>query len=115
MLKAAIALALLCSGIIAAQAKPSLLVSPAPGVLCDPYVCADAAGLSPPLTEKYLGKKAADQVFQQGPFDLTQFTFANGIFCDVQERLCRANRYYGADGKHDGAVSKKYTKLLFGG
>jgi hypothetical protein len=71
-------------------------------------------GISRLLTEKYLGKKAADAAFQQGPFDLTAFTFANGIFCDVKEHLCRENRYYGADGKQDAAVSKKYTALLFG-
>lgn len=113
--RASVALALLLgSAVITAQAQQPALLSPAPGVLCDQYVCADATGISQPLTEKYLGKKAADEVFRQGPFDVTEFTFANGIFCDVKEHLCRENRYYGANGKHDGAVSKKYTDLLFG-
>jgi hypothetical protein len=50
----------------------------------------------------------------QGDFDPTEFTFANGIFCDVKERLCREDRYYGEGGKRTGAVSRKYTELLFG-
>nr|WP_280137519.1 YcgJ family protein [Ensifer sp. Root31] len=36
------------------------------------------------------------------------------MFCDVKERLCREDRYYGANGQRSGAVSKKYTKVLFG-
>lgn len=94
-------------------AKPAQLKSPQSGVLCDRYVCADSSGISRELTEEYLGKAVADRVFGQGDFDRTQFTFANGIFCDVKERLCREDRYYGADGKHSGAVSEKYTELLF--
>ncbi|WP_080346707.1 YcgJ family protein [Enterobacter cloacae] len=67
------------------------------------------------LTEAYLGKKAAaNEVFTSSDVDLTEFTFANGILCDVKERLCREDRYYGANGQRSGAVSKKYTKLLFG-
>ncbi len=86
--------------------------SPAPGVLCDRYICANDKGISRELTAQYVSKKAAAKL--QGEFDLTEFTFANGVFCDVKERLCRENRYYGADGKHSGAASKKYTALLFG-
>ncbi|MBV7515720.1 YcgJ family protein [Pseudomonas sp. PDM25] len=44
---------------------------------------------------------------------MSEFTFVNGIFCDVKERLCREDRYYGVDGKLCEAVSKKYTQLLF--
>jgi hypothetical protein len=104
----------LYSGTVTAQATQRGLVSPLPGVLCDPYICANDKGVSQPLTEKYLGKKAAAEVFSEGFFDVTEFTFANGIFCDVKERLCRENRYYGTNGKHSGAVSTKYTSLLFG-
>jgi Fels-1 Prophage Protein-like len=88
--------------------------SPAKGVLCDRFMCASDTGISRSLTEKYLGVRTATRLFSKGPFSLTEFTFANGIFCDVKERLCRMNRYYGADGKHSGAVSKRYTALLFG-
>jgi hypothetical protein len=69
---------------------PAKLHSPVSGVLCDRYVCANDKGISRELTEKYLGKKAAaNEVFTSSDVDLTEFTFANGIFCDVKERLCR--------------------------
>lgn len=101
----------------AAQAtnRRAALRQPEPGVLCDRHVCADAQGVSRALTEKHLGKKrAANKMFDMSDIDLTEFTFANGIFCDTKERLCRVHRYYGANGKRSGAVSEKYTKMLFG-
>lgn len=88
--------------------------SPARGVLCDRYLCANDNGVSRELTARYLGTRAAAKLFSQGEFDPTAFTFSNGIFCDAKERVCRANRFYGADGEHSGAVSKRYTALLFG-
>lgn len=95
--------------------QPAALHSPEAGVLCDQYICADSAkGVSRDKTEKYLGEKAAKRLFSQGEFDTTEFTFANGTFCDVKERLCREDRYYGTDGKRSGAISTKYTALLFG-
>lgn len=106
---------LLAVSFIPAQAKPLARVrSPAPGVLCDRYICANDKGISRELTEKYLGKKAAAKTFTWPDINLTEFTFANGIFCDVKERLCRENRYYDANGQRAGAVSRKYTTLLFG-
>ncbi|MBV8271538.1 MAG: hypothetical protein JO067_04630 [Cupriavidus sp.] len=112
----ALSLALLTLPAIPAHAgqKAAALRSPAKGVLCDRYVCADDHGISRELTERHLGSKAAAKAFSQGDFDQTAFTFANGIFCDVKERLCRKDRYFGADGKRSGAVSSKYTNLLFG-
>lgn len=92
----------------------AVLRSPEPGVLCDRYLCANDKGISRKLTETYLGKKAASKLFAQGDFDLTEFTFANGIFCDVKARLCREDRYYGTNGERSGVVSKKYTELLLG-
>ncbi|WP_220094859.1 YcgJ family protein [Paraburkholderia hayleyella] len=108
--------ALLAVSALPVQAAPrAALYAPAPGVLCDRYLCASrAGGVSRELTEKYLGKKAAARLYSQGDFDPTGFTFANGIFCDVKERLCRSDRYYGEDGKRSGTISRKYTKLLFG-
>lgn len=100
---------------IDAASSPKLLQSPASGVVCDNFVCADAKeGISLSLTEKYLGKNKSKRLAAQGEFDHTQFTFANGIFCDVKERLCRKDRYYGVDGKRSGAVDKQATTLLFG-
>ncbi|UVL60875.1 YcgJ family protein [Pseudomonas sp. B21-032] len=107
---------LLAVGVMPAQAKQrAALKTPESGVLCDRYVCANDKGISRELTEKYLGKKAATtDIFTSSDVDLTEFTFVNGIFCDVKERLCREDRYYGADGKRSGIISKKYTKALFG-
>ena len=93
--------------------KSAVLRSPERGVLCDRYVCANSTGVSRELTEKHLGKTAATKLFSQGDFDGTEFTFANGIFCDVKEQLCRQDRYYDANGKRSGSISEKYTKLLF--
>jgi len=108
-------LALLLSTVTASShAGPrATLRSPAAGVLCDRYFCADAEGISKQLTTAYLGQKAAAKLFAQGDFVLTEFTFANGIFCDVKEQLCREDRYFSKDGKRNGAISKKYTDLLF--
>lgn len=96
------------------HADQKAIRSPERGVLCDRYVCANDEGISRELTEKYLGKRVATKAFAYPDTDRTEFTFANGIFCDVKERLCRQDRYYGADGKRTGAVSEKYTRLLFG-
>lgn len=107
---------LLAIGLVPAQAKTRVTIqSPASGVLCDRYVCANDKGISRELTEKYLGREAAaNKMFGREDVDLTEFTFANGIFCDTKERLCREDRYYGANGQRNGTVSKKYTGLLFG-
>lgn len=112
----AFSLAMLLAGsaLPAHAAQGAAVRSPAPGVLCDRYVCANDQGISRALTQKYLGRKAATRLYSQGDFDTTEFTFANGVFCDVKERLCRVDRYYGANGQRSGAVSRKYTKLLFG-
>lgn len=97
-----------------ARADADAVFSPARGVVCDPYMCADQKGISFGLTASYLGDEAENKLLSQGDFDLTEFTFTNGIFCDVKERLCREDRYYGADDKRSGAVSEKYTAMLFG-
>jgi hypothetical protein len=106
---------LLFAGAVCANAGTSSSVQlRAPGVLCDRFMCADDKGVSRSLTEKYLGAHAAAKLFSQGDFSLTEFTFSNGIFCDVKERVCRDDRYYDANGKRSGTISKKYTTLLFG-
>ncbi len=114
-LSASLAL-LLAMGVMPTHAKQRAAIqSPAPGVLCDRYVCANDQGISRELTAKYLGRKAASNtLFSMRDVDLTQFTFANGIFCDVQERLCREDRYFGTNGQRSGAISRKYTEALFG-
>lgn len=107
---------LLATAAIPVWAKqPVSLHSPEAHVLCDKYICATATdGVSQAMTAKYLGKEAAKRLSSQGQFDPTSFTFAGGTFCDIKEKLCREDRYYGADGKHSGAISTKYTRLLFG-
>jgi hypothetical protein len=97
---------------LSACAQREAVYSPETGVLCDQYVCANDNGISRELTQRHLGEEAANRVFSQGEFDLSKFTFANGIFCDVQERLCRVDRYFDAQGQRS-AVSQKYTDLLF--
>jgi hypothetical protein len=113
--RAACAALLLMAVVNVAQAGQATGVSsPRHGVLCDRYMCANDKGISRELTARYLGEKTARELFSQGKFDSTRFTFSNGVFCDAKERVCRENRFYGADGKRSGAVSKKYTMLLFG-
>ncbi|WP_342168421.1 YcgJ family protein [Serratia nevei] len=41
------------------------LSTPAPGVVCDSYFCADADGVSDALTTKYLGAKKGKQLAAQ--------------------------------------------------
>lgn len=88
------------------------LKQPEPQVLCDQYVCTNSSGISKELTQKYLGQVQADKVFSQGQFDHTQFTFANGIFCDTQVQKCYVDRYSNGDGKRS-AIAENYTKALF--
>jgi hypothetical protein len=111
---AGLALSLVASVGIADAGQPSSVRSPVRGVLCDRHICANDQGLSRELTAKYLGRAAARRLESLGEFDPTAFTFSNGVFCDVKERVCRANRFYGPDGKHNGVVLKRYTTLLFG-
>ena len=78
------------------------LQSPACGVVCDPYICV-----------KYLGEKAAENLQSLQGYDPSEFTFANGVFCDVKEKLCRDDRYFGVDGKRSGKINQTTTKMLF--
>ncbi|MFT0862198.1 YcgJ family protein [Ancylobacter sp. G4_0304] len=95
------------------SAAGKALQSPQAGVLCDPYMCADANGVSKELTEKFLGKVAATRLFAQGTFDTSEFTFANGVFCDTKERACRQDRYFDANGQRS-PVDDEATARLFG-
>ena len=63
------------------------LQSPACGVVCDPYICVNSDGISPALTRKYLGEKAAENLQSLQGYDPSEFTFANGVFCDVKEKI----------------------------
>ncbi|MCT4737200.1 YcgJ family protein [Raoultella ornithinolytica] len=99
--------------VLAWAAEHNPLRSPAKGVVCDMYICADATGISDLLTTKYLGAKKGKQLAAQGEFDRTAFTFANGIYCDTKEKVCRRDRYFGADGKPSGKIDHKTTQWLF--
>ncbi|EKH0144839.1 hypothetical protein O4N03_004283, partial [Shigella flexneri] len=46
-------------------------------------------------------------------YDPSEFTFVNGVFCDVKEKLCRDDRYFGVDGKRSGKINQTTTKMLF--
>lgn len=101
-------------GALSAGAQTVTTLSrPAAGVLCDRHFCADATGVSLTLTQRYLGEKPYQALQSAGQFNRTQFTFENGVFCDVAEKLCREDRYFGLDGKRSGAVHKGYTQALF--
>ena len=69
--------------------------------------------ISPELTRKYLGEKAAENLQSLQGYDPSEFTFANGVFCDVKEKLCRDDRYFGVDGKRSGKINQITTKMLF--
>ncbi|TXE27111.1 hypothetical protein FOT62_22590 [Serratia marcescens] len=95
-------------------AKPApALKNPTQGVLCDQYFCANRNGISDSLTLTYLGEKRAKALASQGAFDKSAFTFSNGVFCDVKEKLCHVDRYF-SDGKRS-PVAEKETRLLFSG
>lgn len=112
MKKYIIALALSALSLQAMAKSSEVLKNPRPGVLCDKYFCADKNGVSYKLTKKYLGQKPGDAIRAQGEFDKTEFTFSNGIFCDVKEKKCHTDRYFNNDGARS-PVSDKYTHLLF--
>ncbi|WP_436883485.1 YcgJ family protein [Enterobacter asburiae] len=99
--------------VVAEATEHNPLRSLAKGVVCDSYFCADATGISDVLTTKYLGAKKGQQLAAQGGFDRTAFTFANGIYCDTKEKVCRKDRYFGADGKPSGKIDSKTTQWLF--
>lgn len=99
--------------LMAGAAVKGGLHAPAPGVVCDTLVCADATGISDSLTTKYLGAKRGKQLAAQGEFDRTAFAFANGVYCDTKEKVCRKDRYFGADGKPSGAIDRTTTQRLF--
>ncbi|WP_436882727.1 YcgJ family protein [Enterobacter asburiae] len=98
---------------MAGAAEHNKLRLPAKGVVCDAYFCADAAGISDLMTTKYLGAKKGQHLAAQGEFNRTTFTFANGIYCDTKEKVCRKDRYFGADGKPSGKIDSKTTQWLF--
>ena len=101
------------SSAVASSAK-SALSNPETGVVCDKFICADKDGVSIDLTKKHLGEAAAKAVQSQGEFDVTEFTYANGVFCDTNAQACYVDRYFDADGKHS-AVDADITAQLFGG
>lgn len=89
------------------------LHSPAKGIVCDQYFCANADGVSVALTEHYLSKKEGHNLVAQGDFDHSRFTFANGIHCDIKERTCYKDRYFGRDGKPSDDIDTVTTQTLF--
>jgi Fels-1 Prophage Protein-like len=112
--KTLLALALSVASTMPAVAAHRKTFSPSAGVLCDEYMCADANGVSKDLTAKFLGMARATKLFSQGASDTTEFTFANGVFCDTKERICHKDRYFdGVTGKRS-ATDVRATAILFG-
>ena len=52
-----------------------------------PVFCVNSDGISPELTRKYLGEKAAETLQSVQGYDPSEFTFSNGVFCDVKEKI----------------------------
>ncbi|MDA6946858.1 YcgJ family protein, partial [Escherichia coli] len=67
------------------------LQSPACGVVCDPYICVNSDGISPELTRKYLGEKAAENLQSLQGYDPSEFTFANWICPYISRHLLSLN------------------------
>lgn len=57
------------------------------------------------LTRKYFGEKAAENLQLLQGYDFSEFTFFNGVFCDVKEKLCCDDCYFGVDGKRSGKIN----------
>ncbi|POZ16187.1 hypothetical protein C3Z09_12590 [Lelliottia aquatilis] len=89
------------------------LASPAQGVVCDVFFCADAKGVSDALTTQFLGQVRGEQLSVMGDFYHSAFTFANRIFCDTKAKVCRKDRFFDADGKRSGSIEDNTTRLLF--
>ncbi len=83
--------------------------SPAKGVLCDGFMCADASGVSRRLTVRYLGNHRAQQI-PAPDLEEDDFTFADGSYCDTQRRLCYQSRY----NQSEDGIDAEYTEVLFG-
>lgn len=87
---------------------------PKKGVVCDKksHFCADKTGISYPLTQKYLGKNAHDQLKKAmgdgKGVDLSSYTLSNGVYCDSKAKKCYKDRYY----PHT-KVENNTTKKLF--
>ncbi|MCW2457659.1 UNVERIFIED_ORG: hypothetical protein M2414_005432 [Rahnella aquatilis] len=91
------------------------LQSPAEGVVCDAYFCADRWGVSDGLTAQFLGEEKASALTARGEFERSAFSFADGIYCDVSAQVCRKSGAVGEDGKPSGPADPTTTHLLFEG
>lgn len=99
---------------VGVAAKKDMLTSPADGVLCGRYFCADHDGISDRLTAQYLGEDAAYRLLAQADFDRTSFTFANGLFCNLKEQRCYEVHNRDARNGTRSPISLYYTSVLFG-
>lgn len=84
--------ALLAADLSPVQAQISGMLTPSPGVLCDPAAqrCYDAQGLSLQQTRERFGSAAERQAERslRGEIPPRQFQLSNGVFCDVDLRSC---------------------------
>ncbi|WP_079212768.1 YcgJ family protein [Brucella pituitosa] len=99
---------------VGVAAKKDTLTSPAEGVLCGRYFCADRNGISDRLTAQYIGDDAAYRLLAQADFDRTSFTFANGLFCNLKEQRCYEVHDRDTRNGTRRPISLYYTSVLFG-
>ncbi len=67
----------------------------------------------PRVNKEISRRKAAENLQSVQGYDPSEFTFSNGVFCDVKEKLCRDDRYFGVNGKRSGKINQTTTKMLF--
>ena len=90
------------------------IYSPEQGVICDKKsgFCADNMGISMGFTKDFLGeaaqKKMLTTINSVKDFDLTWFTFSNGVSCKTKEKVCYTSKF-------EDNIDQEHTKALFGG
>ncbi len=82
------------------------------GVVCDPYICVSSDGISQFNKEISRRKKAAENLQSLQGYDPSEFTFSNGVFCDVKENYVVMIVIL-VDGKRSGKINQTTTKMLF--
>ncbi|KOY62200.1 hypothetical protein AM629_09835 [Photorhabdus heterorhabditis] len=97
-----------------ATTKAANIFFPVKGVICDKKgkYCADQQGVSVKLTEKHLGKKAAEHLKNEigdgKDIDFSSFTLSNGVHCENKEKQCYKDRYFPRT-----EVNKEFTQKMY--
>ncbi len=88
------------------------LYSPSKGIICDrkDKLCVDSSGISLRFTKIYLGSRAAKKLkknIDRYDMDLKEWTFSNGVSCNIYKRICKKSKWRDRTDFH-------WTKILFG-